>query len=338
MLQFKKRNASEVLNADLGKVIFFANISGSPQYKDENGSVFNFQGPRGVSITQISRSLGNGAAGTTDTYQIFYDNGTSSSFTVTNGANGQGSPATVVPPKIATESSLGTQTTKYALEDHTHGGVLSFNGRSGSISPQQADYDQFFTTPAEAAGAAPVQSVAGKTGTVTLVKADVGLNNVKNPVITSIHTTTAQTLTTTLANIATVTIPANTLIDGDTFEFDVIFSTLVNTTAASNLEVALLINGVSHYNLATALGTTAVAAPGRGGRHFGKLTFRTVGTAGTALGNGTTHINNLANFATNTSTAVTVNTTAAVTLTLQARSSVATTTGVVQFASIEQCP
>ena len=37
-----------------------------------------------------------------------------------------------------------------------------------------------YTTTAEAADAAPVQSVAGKTGTVTLAKADVGLSNVDN--------------------------------------------------------------------------------------------------------------------------------------------------------------
>ena len=37
-----------------------------------------------------------------------------------------------------------------------------------------------YTTTAEAAAAAPVQSVAGKTGTITLVKADVGLGNVDN--------------------------------------------------------------------------------------------------------------------------------------------------------------
>lgn len=46
--------------------------------------------------------------------------------------------------------------------------VQSFNGRTGNITPQQADYDAFFTTPAEAAAAAPVQSVNGQTGNVTI--------------------------------------------------------------------------------------------------------------------------------------------------------------------------
>lgn len=43
-----------------------------------------------------------------------------------------------------------------------------------------ADPHTQYTTAVEAAAAAPVQSVAGKTGTVTLVKGDVGLGNVDN--------------------------------------------------------------------------------------------------------------------------------------------------------------
>lgn len=43
-----------------------------------------------------------------------------------------------------------------------------------------ADPHPDYTTAAEAAAAAPVQSVAGRTGAVTLAKADVGLSNVDN--------------------------------------------------------------------------------------------------------------------------------------------------------------
>ena len=52
-------------------------------------------------------------------------------------------------------------------------GVSSFNARVGAVTPQQSDYDAFFTTPAEAASGAPVQSVAGRAGTVTLSVGDV---------------------------------------------------------------------------------------------------------------------------------------------------------------------
>jgi ethanolamine utilization protein EutP (predicted NTPase) len=54
----------------------------------------------------------------------------------------------------------------------TIGGVANFNGRNGNVVPQQADYDQFFTTTAEAAAAAPVQSFNGRTGAITPQQAD----------------------------------------------------------------------------------------------------------------------------------------------------------------------
>lgn len=214
--------------------------------------------------------------------------------------------------------------------------VQSVFGRTGAVTAQQADYDAFFTTPAEAAAAAPVQSVAGKTGAVTLVAGDVGLGNVRNPVAPNVHTTAPQTLNQTLTAAATMTIPANSLVAGDAFEIDVIFGSLVNTTAASNLEVAVFINGAQNAIALAALGATAVAAPGRGGLALFKVVFRTVGAAGTALANGTIHVNNLANFASNQVAAQTVNTTAAVTLDVRVRTSAATTTGTVQFAAIDQ--
>ena len=51
------------------------------------------QGPKGESgrgIVSITRTAGNGAAGTTDTYTIALTDGTTSTFTVYNGANGTG--------------------------------------------------------------------------------------------------------------------------------------------------------------------------------------------------------------------------------------------------------
>lgn len=42
-----------------------------------------------VSIVSVTRTSGDGSAGTTDTYTITYSDNTSSTFTVTNGANGQ---------------------------------------------------------------------------------------------------------------------------------------------------------------------------------------------------------------------------------------------------------
>ena len=64
--------------------------------------------------------------------------------------------------------------------------VTSVNGQTGdvvlTIPTQTSDLvnDSGFVDAAGAAAAAPVQSVAGKTGAVTLVKGDVGLGNVDN--------------------------------------------------------------------------------------------------------------------------------------------------------------
>lgn len=199
-----------------------------------------------------------------------------------------------------------------------------------------AEADAQFTTPAEAAAAAPVQSVNGQSGTVTINSASVGLGNVRNPVAPNVHTVATQTLNQTLTAAATMTIPANSLQAGDAFEIDVLFGSLVNTTAASTLEVAIFINGAQNALISAALGTTAVAAPGRGGRALAKVVFRTVGASGTALANGTIHVNNLANFASNQVAAQTINTTANITLDVRVRTSAATSTGTVQFAAIDQ--
>ncbi len=55
-----------------------------------------------------------------------------------------------------------------------------------------ADPHPNYTTAAEAAAAAPVQSVAGRTGAVTLAKGDVGLGNVDNTADTAKPVSTAQ--------------------------------------------------------------------------------------------------------------------------------------------------
>ncbi len=69
-----------------------------------------------------------------------------------------------------------------------------------------ADPHPNYTTAAEAAAAAPVQSVAGRTGAVTLAKADVGLSNVDNTADTAKPVSTAQQTALNLkANIASPT-------------------------------------------------------------------------------------------------------------------------------------
>lgn len=51
-------------------------------------------GSDGRGITEIKRTSGNGAAGTNDTYTIYYTDGSTSTFNVYNGANGSGGGST----------------------------------------------------------------------------------------------------------------------------------------------------------------------------------------------------------------------------------------------------
>lgn len=207
MIEFKRRTPANVANPDPGGDVLFLDDMGVYYTKDEMGnltvlgngiagiakigtaelvdtyritfddnSTFDYSvtnGEDGRSIVSIERTAGNGAAGTTDTYTITYNKAPlTTTFTVVNGANGQGTPANAPPPAVAATSSVGTTTAEYALEDHTHAGVTSFNGRQGTVTPQQADYDAFFTTPSEAAAAAPVQNFNGRTGNITPQQAD----------------------------------------------------------------------------------------------------------------------------------------------------------------------
>ena len=67
------------------------------------------------------------------------------------------------------------------------GNVEAAGAAASAVSAHVAAADPHpdYTTAAEAAAAAPVQSVAGRTGAVTLAKGDVGLGNVDNTSDTS---------------------------------------------------------------------------------------------------------------------------------------------------------
>jgi hypothetical protein len=92
----------------------------------------------------------------------------------------------------ALASSLATVATTGSYSDLTNQPVIP-QGPSTTDDLTEGVTNQYFTN-ARASSAAPVQSVAGKTGAVTLVKADVGLSNVDNtsdankPISTAVQT------------------------------------------------------------------------------------------------------------------------------------------------------
>ena len=102
-------------------------------------------GDRGVSISTIERTAGTGAAGTTDTYTITLSDGSTSTFAVYNGRDGEGSgdmAASVYDPagkssQVATEAELealpvkhlvGTDAAPVNLDDLLEPGIYYITG------------------------------------------------------------------------------------------------------------------------------------------------------------------------------------------------------------------
>ena len=74
----------------------------------------------------------------------------------------------LVKNNIGNTPDVSPSSWKQLVSPAAKSGVTSFNGRSGSVVPLASDYSGFFTTPAQAAAAAPVHSVNGQTGDVVI--------------------------------------------------------------------------------------------------------------------------------------------------------------------------
>lgn len=126
-----------------------------------------------------------------------------------------------------------------------------------------ADPHPQYATPAEAAAAAPVQSVAGRTGAVTLAKSDVGLGNVDNTADASkpISTATQTALDAKAAKALTVA-AAGLLTGGGDLSADI----TLTLTAASQAEAEAGTNNTKGMTpLRTAQAIAALATGGGGG-------------------------------------------------------------------------
>ncbi|MET0418080.1 MAG: hypothetical protein ABW022_18875 [Actinoplanes sp.] len=241
---------------------------------------------------------------------------------------------------ITASSTTQGASTNLARQDHTHahgnlpGGTLhaiataETSGFLGSADKSKLD---------NIGAGANVTSVAGKTGIVSLTRADVaGLENVTNPVTPKVQTVANYVMTTTATTVATMTVPANTIQPGMVFEVQAAFGTMINTATSTGPIFNLRVNGISAASVTLAL-TAAQASPGRGGLATFRLIFRTIGASGTYIGNGSVMAGgNVPAFSQVTATSA-VNTTAAVTIDLQASVSAATvTTATITSVSIEQ--
>lgn len=205
-------------------------------------------------------------------------------------------------------------------------GVTSFNGRTGAITPQQGDYDAFFTTPAEAAAAAPVQSVNGQTGNVTVAA---GTNNAATT--RSSATASASTAVTTLVSHA---IAAGEIVPGSEYEFTASLR-VINTTTATNSVVTLSVGATNVLVLTQANGGTAAAAPGAPVYVYGKITFYS-DTQAEAIIHFARSQAVAANIILNTSAPITVSAAGATTIDLKFNTSGATGTFICRQATIQR--
>jgi len=200
-------------------------------------------GAAGQSIDHVSRTAGNGAAGTTDTYTVWGDAGATinlGTFSVYNGANGAGAGDMT----IAVYDPTGKSADAFSMTNMAEGATNKIltaaertdiannkvhaasahapaNATANATDAALRDTDTHtdgatngvytLAERTKLAGVAikadvsPVFSVAGKTGAVTLVKADVGLGSVDNTADTAKPVSTAQqTALDAKAGLATV--------------------------------------------------------------------------------------------------------------------------------------
>ena len=208
----------------------------------------------------------------------------------------------------------------------TNTGVTQFNGRTGNVTPQQADYDQFFTTPAEAASAAPVQSVNGQTGNVTVAA---GTNN--TAVTRTAPTASASTALTTIQSYP---VAAGEITAGSEYEF---FASLrvINTTTATNAVITLSVGATNVLVLTQAIGATAAAAPGAAVDIYGRITFYST-TQAEAIIRASKQAAVAFDAVANTSASITVSAAGATTIDLKFNTSGATSTFIARIASIQR--
>lgn len=161
------------------------------------------EGKDGKGIKSIARTSGTGAPGTNDTYTITYTDNTTSTFTVYNGKNGaDGKSIDRISYMASGTDSAGRVEHYYDVfvDDTVIGGITVTDGKDGADGKSAYTYakeggykgteEEFYAKMAQEiptkvsafdndseyikASEAPVQSVNGKTGAVSLSAADVG--------------------------------------------------------------------------------------------------------------------------------------------------------------------
>lgn len=213
-------------------------------------------------------------------------------------------------PEYATDSDLTNAMGAHLIADDPH--------------PQ-------YTTAAEAAAAAPVQSVNGMTGVVVIDVGGGGGGGIADTVINASSSPTYNNSTN--ANGVDFVAPANSLVANKALEI-VMIGQITNTTTTSNLVFEILIDGIVRHTHNLPVGTTA-----RTNAVFRIDAIFAIQTGGASsqtkiMSHGTFGLTPYVVHGAATTNLFNIDYTAAKTIGMRVRSSAASTTGTVLFSSI----
>jgi len=215
-------------------------------------------------------------------------------------------------------STAATDTPDGLVITNTDTGSAARTAHEAAVDPHPQ-----YTTSAEAAAAAPVQSVNGSTGAVTVPT---------YPAVT--RTTPTASASTVLTTVQSFPLAAGVTVAGHEYEFEASLR-VINTTTATNLVVTLSVGVVNVLVLPQALGTTAAVTPGATILIKGRLTFLS-DTAAEAIVHVVKSHAVAFNTVLSTSAPVTVVTAAETTIGLKVNTSGATSTFICRQATIKR--
>lgn len=258
MLHWLKRSRDEISRAAPGKLRVWVDIDDNTvKIKDEFAVVRTL----GNGIKSIAMT---GSTGLADTYTITRDDNAETTFSVTNG---RGIASIEAPAAAGQPNTTDTYTVNYNDGstsqfvvrngrdgiDGQDGLVLSVNGISAAAVVLDTDdiaegAANLYHTTARAAAAAPVQSVNGQTGAVTVAA---GTNNMAVS-----NTARGAAFSTAVTTVASLPITGGTVQAGDTY-FVRVRAQVTNTTATSNLVATLAVGATAVATLTQALGGTS---------------------------------------------------------------------------------
>lgn len=250
----------------------FTNLAGATDIRGATGAT-GATGPAANSFTNIAVTGQNTVVADQANDTLTLVAGANITLTTNDAADSVTIAATIAAQNQFAAVSVGTSPTPTILQADTAADTLTIDAGTGisltadaatdtmsivnadtgsaarTAHEAAADPHPQYTTAAEAAAAAPVQSVNGQTGAVNIPTA--------NPSVT--NTARSAAITTTVTEVGNYPVAANSAAAGHQYRITAILL-VTNTTAASNLVASVRVGTTAVATLTQALGTTARTA------------------------------------------------------------------------------